>query len=388
MFVYVSNYVKGCAICQQMKVNTHPTRPALSPIDKPNRNEPFATTSCDFITDLPPSLGFDSIMVMVDHGLTKGVVLEPCNKTIDAEGTAEIFRRTVFRRFGLPDTIISDRGPQFASRVFQETCKLLEIKSKMSTAYHPQTDGETERVNQELETYLRIFCQNAPNDWAKLLPEAEFAHNQRAHSARPESPFYLMMGYHPKTIETKAVTMIPSVENRLSRLNFIRKEAAAMHVVAQQRMAERQRSGWKPFQIGEKVWLEGRNLNIPYVSRKLAPKREGPFIIIGKRGSLAYQLELPPQWRVHDVFHVSLLSRFHETKVHGPSYARPPPENIAGEAEHEVEAIVGHRGSKSRRQYLVKWAGYPTAENEYLTEAELANSEKLLQAYKQARKLE
>ena len=101
----------------------------------------------DLITDLPPADGFDSILVVVDQGLSKGVILIPCNKTLTSKDTARLF----YKRFGLPDKIISDRGPQFASKAFLALLKLLGIKSALSTAYHPQTDGTTERVNQEIE---------------------------------------------------------------------------------------------------------------------------------------------------------------------------------------------------------------------------------------------
>ncbi|KAF9800555.1 hypothetical protein IEO21_10329 [Rhodonia placenta] len=157
MAQFVARYVNGCGICQQMKVNTHPARPPITPIQPRANAKPFSTFSCDYITDLPPSNGFDSILVVVDHDLTKGVIFIPCNKTIDALGTADAMYREVFKWFGLPDKIISDQGPQFVSKVFQELCKMTGVQSAMSTAFHPQTDGETERVNQELEIYLRCF---------------------------------------------------------------------------------------------------------------------------------------------------------------------------------------------------------------------------------------
>ena len=112
----------------------------------------------DFITDLPISDGFDSIFIMVDQGLTKGVILMPCNKTITAAETADLYIKNVFTHYGLPDTMISDRGPQFASHIFKGITASLQIKHKMSTAFHPQTDGQMEHYNAELEAYLRIFC--------------------------------------------------------------------------------------------------------------------------------------------------------------------------------------------------------------------------------------
>ena len=136
-----------------MKVNTHPTTPALSPLPS-SCTCPFQQLSVDLITSLPPSHGFDSLLAVVNHSLLKGVILIPCNKDIDAKGVAELFFKHVFLHFGLHDHLISDRGPQFASAFAMELAHILGYDLKLSTAYHPQTDGETERVNQEVETYL------------------------------------------------------------------------------------------------------------------------------------------------------------------------------------------------------------------------------------------
>ena len=150
---FVKYFITGCAVCQQNKVNTHPTVPPLCPI-APTISLPFKQLSVDLITDLPVSSRFDSVMVVVDHGLTKGVILAPCSKTVDAVGIAQLFFDFVFKWFGLHDTLISDRGPQFASAFTKELARLLKYDVRLSTAYHPQTNGQTERTNQELETYL------------------------------------------------------------------------------------------------------------------------------------------------------------------------------------------------------------------------------------------
>ena len=136
-----------------MKVNTHPTVPALSPLSS-TCSHPFQQISVDLVTGLPPSAGFDSLLVVVDHSLLKGVILTPCNKTIDTKGVTKLFFKHVFLRFGLHDALISNRGPQFTSAFAMELARILGNDLKLSTTYHPQMDGETERVNQEIEMYL------------------------------------------------------------------------------------------------------------------------------------------------------------------------------------------------------------------------------------------
>ena len=159
---------------QQITVTTHVF---------PYRRGSVDTTLCqlfyDFITDLPPINGFDSILVVVDQGLTKGVILTPCNKIITAEDTGKLLLENLYKRFRLPDKIILDRGPQFTSKSFVELLKLLGITSALSTAYHPQTDGTTERVNQEIEAYLSIYCTSHPEDWLMAIHMLEFTHNNR-----------------------------------------------------------------------------------------------------------------------------------------------------------------------------------------------------------------
>jgi len=388
MYTFTKQYVEGCATCQQTKVNTHPTTPPLHPIKAPSNAFPFAQISMDFVTDLPLSQGFDSLLVVVDQGLTKGVILIPCNKTIDAIGTSKLLHQNVYRRFGLPDKIISDRGPQFAAATTLELGRILGIKIALSTAYHPQTDGETERVNQETEAYLRIFCGNNPEKWSELLPNAEFAHNQRIHSARNASPFYLLMGYHPKAVPTAYPrTNIPAVEQRILELQKARDEALAAHELARQRMIERTTRGYKPFKKGERVWLDSRNLKIGYQTKKLAPRREGPFEVTEVLGPMTFKLKLPHQWKIHPVFHASLLTPYRETDTHGPNFHSPPPDLIDGQEEWEVEAILTHRRRRNRLEYLTTWKDYPSSDNSWEPEVAFENAQEILNAYKRVHKL-
>lgn len=383
---FITKYIQGYALCQQMKVNTHPTAPPIQPIQPRPNTQPFQTVTMDFITALPTSNTFDSLMVIVDHDVTKAIVLIPCTKTIDALGTAKLYHNHVFQRFGLPKTIISDRGPQFASKVFQDLCSHLTIKSKMSTAFHPQTDGQTERANQDIEAYLRIYCSSHPHTWSDHIPTLEFAHNVNIQSATKQTPFKLLYGYHPIAIPDtiNSHSQIPSVQGRLTELSLLRKEALAAQELARNRMIRHSSSKFTPFNPGQKVWLEATNLNTPNRATKLSPKREGPFIIKNKLSDLVYELELPKRWKIHPVFHAALLTPFRETAEHGPSFPQPPPDIIEGTEEYEIEAIIAHRGNHQRRQYLVKWAGYPDSENQWMPTRELTrNAIDILNRYKE-----
>jgi len=388
MGTFIRKYVDGCTLCQQMKSNTHPSAPPLSPIPSA-ASRPFAQLSVDLITDLPDSAGFDSIMVVVDHGLTKGVILSPCNKTITAEGVAKLFFSKVFKRFGLYDKIISDRGPQFASKFAKELGRLLNYEVSLSTAYHPQTDGQTERLNQELETYLRIYCRTTPTDWSKHLDLAEFVHNSRKHDSRDASPFYLMMGYEPRGIPSAVPTSsVPAAAERIQNLQKIREEALACHNLAMQRMSDRTRhSNFKPWKIGDKVWLSGKNLITHFPSKKLAPKRFGPFPIESVLSPITFKLKLPKSWKIHPVFHASELSSYKETEIHGPNFPEPPPDIINQEEEYEIEAIKTHKVKNKKLEYLVSWKGYSTADDSWLPEKMLKHAQTLLKAYKKRLKL-
>uniref|UniRef100_A0A0W0FSP0 Reverse transcriptase-rnase h-integrase n=1 Tax=Moniliophthora roreri TaxID=221103 RepID=A0A0W0FSP0_MONRR len=314
----------------------------------------------DLITDLPKCDGMDSILVMVDHSSTKGVIFTPCTKTTDATKVAEIPIQHLYKRFGLPDRIISDRDPRFAAEVFQEMGKQLSIKHSMSTAFHPQTDGETERVNREVEVYLRMFCAKEQTRWKEYLPLAEFAHNNQTHSVLKKSPFFIMMGYHPRPLPTVFErTTIPSVEERLQEL----------------------KRKLDVFEEGQKVWLEAKNLVTGYPSKKLAPKREGPFTILKVLGPVTYKLDLPHQWRIHPVFHAALLSPYKQTEAHGPSFAEPPPDLIDGFEEYKVEAIVGHRPKKRPREFLVSYTGYDSSHNRWIRMEGMENCLDLLKDY-------
>jgi transposase InsO family protein len=357
MVTFIRKYVAGCATCQQFKVNTRPSKPSLYPIPS-GSSRLFGSLGIDFMTDLPVTDdGSDSIMVVVDHGLTKGVVLVPTTKLgLSAERTAQLFLDNVYSRFGLPDTALTDRGPQFDSEFWKELCKSLGIKTKLTTAFHPQTNGGTERVNREIQLYLSVFCINNPTSWSKALKKAEFVHNNRPHADRNQSPFELMYGAQPKAIIEPYYRGDLSNPQRMQQLEQWRSDALLAHEYARQRMKDRIKSTFQPFKKGDKVWLEGTNLKLGY-NKKITTKREGPFTITEVLGPVNYRLKLPDKWRMRDNFHATLLTPYEENATHGKNFPHPPPDLIEGEQEWEVERIVSHKGKKNR-QYQVKWQGY------------------------------
>ena len=170
----------------------------------------------DFITDLLLSNGFDSILVVTDYDCSKEVVLIECHKIIDAIETAELLHRYIYKWYGLSSKIISDQELQFTSQVMKDLGRILGIRISLTIAYYPQTDGQSEWLNQELETYLRIVYANNPNDWARFLSDFEFTHNSQVHTTIGMSPFEVMMGYSPRSLPDLFLqTKLPAVEQRI-----------------------------------------------------------------------------------------------------------------------------------------------------------------------------
>jgi len=191
----VKRYVEGCDQCQRMKNRAEMPAGKLRPNQVPERL--WQHISVDFITKLPVSKGHDSILVVCDRFSKMSHFVATTEKTT-AEGLARLFRDNVWKLHGLPESVISDRGPQFVAGMMKELNKMLGIETKLSTAYHPQTDGQTERTNQELEQYLRMYVNHRQNNWAEWLATAEFTFNNKVHTATKMSPFQVYYGREPR----------------------------------------------------------------------------------------------------------------------------------------------------------------------------------------------
>jgi hypothetical protein len=377
MRVDVTEYVKGCADCQRHKVNTRPTRAPLQPIYPKAEATPFETVALDFIVKLPISQGFDSILTITDQGCTKAAIFIPCNEDITAEETAALYIKHVFAHFGLPTKVISDRDPRFMSKFIQAACKVTGVKHAPSTAYHPRTDGQSERSNQWLETAIRFITDQKQKNWAPYLPIAQFAHNNWPSDTTRKSPFFLLMGFNPRADWIHATSPIPKVTLRLEQLKEARIQARDAMVKAQQSWVKHRDT--PKYKEGDLVWLEGKNLRINQPTAKLAPRRHGPFKITQVMSNVNYRLELPTQWSIHPVFHIDLLTPYKETIMHGPNFTRPTPELVDGEEEYSVEKILDsrHFGRRRRLQYLVKWEGYPDAENMWVDKDDVFADDKV-----------
>jgi len=177
MKIFVTEYIKGCATCQMTKVNTHPTHPPMFPITPAENAQPFETVAMDFITKLPLSGGYDTILTITDTDCSKASVFIPCNEAIGSEGVALLYLNNVIPHYSIPHKIISDRDVRFVSKFSMELCRILNIHQNISTAYHPQTDGASERTNQTLEQYLRVFCSTQQNNWHAWLPLTQYTKN-------------------------------------------------------------------------------------------------------------------------------------------------------------------------------------------------------------------
>jgi hypothetical protein len=182
-----------------------------------------------------------------------------------------------------------------------------------------------------------------------------------------KSPFQVLMGYHLRANITPFPHKLPGVEARIEEWTQARQQVREAILIAQKRWAHSKYLGWT-FKIGDKVWLEGHNLRTEQPTAKLAPKRHGPFPIKKVLSPITYQLTLPPTWKIHDVFHVDLLTPYIKTDFHSPNYTRPPPDLINEEEEYEVEQVLSsrHHGRGHKVQYLVKWKGYPNSDNEWV----------------------
>ena len=382
MHAHIKSYVTTCELCSRSKPSRHAKHGELAPLPAPTG--PWNSLSCDFIVDLPLSNGFDSILVFVDR-LTKMAHFIPCHKTTDAPGFARMYLDNVIRLHGISQSLVSDRGSIFTSQFWTSLSNMMSLKQRISTAFHPQTDGQTERMNQTVEQYLRIYCNYQQDNWANLLSLAEFSYNNAYQSTIKCSPFYANYGYHPKfTFDIRQAHLsAPAAKTFAESLQFLHELLTENIKSAQDHQAKYYDAKHKrvEFSVGDKVWLLSPNIRTERPSKKLDWKRLGPFTITTRIGTQAYRLELPSSMRIHPVFHVSLLEPYKPSTIPGRSPLPPPPVVIDAEEEFEVEEVLDSKFIRKRLFYLVKWKGYPISENSWQLAADLENAPELVNSF-------
>ncbi|ERF68925.1 hypothetical protein EPUS_09503 [Endocarpon pusillum Z07020] len=337
----VKEQLAKCPICCRTKPSRE-RQGQLQALEPPKKR--WQHLAMDFVTDLPESNGIfpgaTSIWVLTDRLTKERHLARPA--TAETEHLVRMFIHFVVRSHGLPESIVSDRGPQFVSEFWNSLCKRLGIKAKLSTAHHPETDGQSERVNQAMETYLRSYVNYMQDDWAEWIALAEFAMNNYKSESIGMSPFFANKGFNPRMSFDQAETPLdPRAEDISTFMKELLDHCHAELVWSQAKTTDaanrNQRRHPAPvYHEGDKVWLNARNIRTRRPCKKLDDKWIGPFEIKRTIGSTACELALPSSLRIFPIFHVALLR---------PCHADVPPRPIVGndisdETEWEVETIL------------------------------------------------
>ena len=382
---FVKKYVKSCTTCMRAKPQRHKPYGLLKQLPIPER--PWNSISMDFIETLPTSSDSDSILVIVDR-LTKQAIFIPTTIHCTSEDLAILFIMHVFSKHGVPEHVTSDRGPEFVSRFFRSLGKALDMKLHFTSGYHPEGDGQTERTNQTLEQYLRIFCNYQQDNWYTLLPLAEFAFNNTPSSTTGISPFFANKGYHPNlTIHPERDLASSRAKDLIVDLDELHQELKATIAEAQLRYqgpADARRAPPPEFSVGKQAFVKAKFFRTNRPSHKLSDKYLGPFEILAKAGSHSYTLRLPDTFRgVHPVFHVSMLEPATPNEIPNRVQTPPPPVEVQGDLEYEISEVVDSKIDRRRScklLYLVRWLGYENTDEEFswLPAMELENAKELV----------
>jgi transposase InsO family protein len=366
----VRRYVGSCHICSRSKASREKYHGLLKPLPVPERR--WKHISVDFVVELPECRTRSSVMVVTCR-LSKMVHFVSC-PDLETPTVARLFLKHVWKHHGLPDSIVSDRGTQFISAFWDELTRQLKIDARLSTAYHPETDGQTERTNAVMEQYLRAYVSYMQDDWINWLPMAEFTFNNTESATTKVSPFLANSGQHPRmgfeppterprphhqAVQARdANRFVDTMSDLNERLRSEMKWAQAVY----ESNANRTRNPAPAYRVGDYVWLDARNIKTRRPSKKLDWKNIGPFPVTQVVSPYAYRLQLPDSMKIHNVFHTNLLrpAAEPETALPGQLNDPPPAVEVDGEQEWFIERIEDSRHNRRRRQYeyLVKWVGY------------------------------
>lgn len=379
----VREYVITCPTCQNIAIPRHKPYGKLDPLPVPGG--PWQEVSLDFITQLPSSsIGtkqYDAILVVVDR-YTKMARFIPTTSDLSAPEFASLFHENIELKYGAPRGIVSDRDTRITSKFWAEVCVYSLIKRRLSTAFHPQTDGQTEILNRILENYLRAYTSLEQMNWANLLPTAEYAYNNTFSSTTKITPFKALYGYDPELRfdieDTVNQGEVPAARDRILRLHELRNRLKDELLKSQERQAKyyNQRHIPRLFKRGDLVKLSTRNLRLK--DKKLQPRWIGPLRILQRIGSQAYRLTLPEKYaRLHDVFPIQFIEEYKPRDNQPPM----PLPDLEDEDEFEIEEIKDKAIIQGQIHYLVKWKGWPTEYNQWIPEENMEHAREAIQQY-------
>ena len=391
----IKEYVSTCIKCQQNKSSNQQPLGLLSPIPTPEQR--WNTVTMDLITQLPKTKsGHDAIVVFVDK-FSKMVHYVPTVTTIDAPGLAELMISNVVRLHGIPINIISDRDPRFTSSFWKATWKQLGTRLKMSTAYHPQSDGLTERNNRSLEEALRAYVNYHQDNWDHWLALLEYAYNNSVNSTTGYTPFFLNYGQHPVSpldyalvsketqVNHTAATLLENLYTALDKAH----ENISHAQQQQKKYADQHRRDidTQLLKVGDEVLLSTENLRLPGRAPKLVAKRIGPFKITKILSELVYELDLPPTLKgIHNRFHIQQLSYYRSTNrfnTRPTTHHRPPAIVTSDGTEdvYEVQNVLKHKKVGGALYYLIHWKGYPHYESTWEPESSFIDHRTAIDEY-------
>ncbi|QRW22407.1 Retrotransposable element Tf2 protein [Rhizoctonia solani] len=374
-------HIDSCKTCQRIWKPKYASIPP-QPLELPSR--PWQHMSYNMIVDLPKDRNNDSILVIVDS-FTKYVILVECSKKLKAPELADLFLRHIWKRYGMPEKTVSDRGRVFNNKFLKALYQRLGIDPHFSSAYHPQSDGQTERVNPTVEHFLWAYSGVNQRDWVKWLPMAEFAYNNAVHSSTGKSPFKALYGWEPSLTPSNVPTDVPEADNLATQMEAQWREIEAALRQSKTRMVAGEAGEPLEFEIGEEAWLDAKNMKLKTLSPKLTKQRLGPFKVTKRISNQAYRLELPPTMRIHNVFYMGLLSKVKRDKKR--SFENwPPPVTVDGEEEYKVKGITDMEERDGKWFFRVKWKGYGSEENTWEPRENLKNAKKILEKFEKEMK--
>ncbi|KAG6474774.1 hypothetical protein ZIOFF_068713 [Zingiber officinale] len=348
----------------------------LQPLPIPEK--PWVSVSMTFISGFLKVDGMSSIMVVVD-GFSKYAIFIAAPSACPSDVATKLFYRHVIKFFGLPNDIVSDRDTRFTGRFWTTLFNMMGTDLKFSTANHPQTDGQTERINYVLEEYLWHYVTASQKNWLGLLDSAQFCYNLHKSSATKMSPFEIVLGEQPTTpmeiAKQKYGGKCPAAYRYAREKQELLEEAQGSLRKAARRMKKYADKKRRPleFSVGGEVLLKltpqiWKRISSKNAHRGLIAKYDRPFKIVEKVGNVAYRLNLPERLKVHPTFHVSFLKKFHADDMDpSRSYAKRAPSVVRKQFSDDVVEILNHRTfgmSKKNRiiEFLVLWKGKPKSE--------------------------